>query len=127
VADIVNAAFGRTMHVEEDHRALVQNSPSYRADLDLAAIAPDGSFAAYGAVNVDETNSIGTFEPVCTHPDHVQRGLAKALMLEGMRRARDAGLTQIEVATGEMGPANALYDSLPFTLRYHGTMWRKTL
>ncbi|MEN8041321.1 MAG: hypothetical protein ABFR95_07430, partial [Actinomycetota bacterium] len=32
VADIVNAAFGRTMHVEEDHRALVQNSPSYRAD-----------------------------------------------------------------------------------------------
>lgn len=127
VADLVNAAFGRTEHIAEDHRAFVANSPSYHEHADLAVIAPDGSFAVYGAVNVDEANGIGNFEPMGTHPDHRQLGLAKALMLEGMHRASDFGLIGVEVETGDLDSANALYDSLPFSHRYDATFWRKDL
>ena len=42
-------------------------------------------------VTYDEANRRGIFEPVVTHPDHRRRGLARALMLEGMRRARALG------------------------------------
>jgi GNAT superfamily N-acetyltransferase len=127
VAVLLNAAFGRTFHTPEDHRAFVANSPSYREHTDLAVIATDGSFAAYGAVNVDEANGIGVFEPVGTHPNHRQLGLAKALMLEGMRRASDMGLVRIEVGTGDLDPPNALYDSLPFSHKYCATVWKKDL
>lgn len=127
VADLLNAAFGRTIHTAIDHQAFAANAPSYREHTDLAAIASDGSFAAYGAVNVDEANLIGEFEPVGSHPAHRQLGLAKALMLEGMRRASDMGLVGIEVETGDMDPANALYESLPFSDKRIATVWQKDL
>lgn len=127
VADLVNAAFGRTSHVEEDHRAFVVNAPSYREHMDLAVIAPDGSFATYGAVNVDEANGLGIFEPIGTHPDHRQRSLAQALMLEGMHRASELGLIGVEVSTGDLEAANTLYDSLPFSHRFGGSFWHLDL
>ena len=39
------------------------------------------------------------FEPVGTHPDHRRRGLARALLLHGMRLARAAGATHMTVAS----------------------------
>ena len=91
------------------------------------AVAPDGTFAAYAAVCWDSCNRRGTFEPVCTHPDHRRRGLAKALMLEGMRRAQALGADVIDVGTGDADPANALYSSLPFDEVHRGRFWAKEL
>jgi hypothetical protein len=48
-------------------------------------------------------------------------------MLEGIRRARQLGATTIDVETGEMDAANALYDSIGFAERYRGTYWRKMM
>lgn len=127
VAVLLNAAFGRTFHHAEEHRAFAVNAPSFRRELDLVATAPDGSLAAYAAVCWDDVNRHAVFEPVCTHPDHRQRGLAKALMLEGMRRARDLGAATIGVETGDLDPANALYAALPFAEVYRGRFWRKDL
>jgi ribosomal protein S18 acetylase RimI-like enzyme len=127
IAVLLNAAFGRTFHHAEEHRAFSLHAPSFRRDLDLVAVAPDGSFVSYAAACWDDTNRHAVFEPVCTHPEHRQRGLARALMLEGMRRARDLGALTIGVETGDMDPANALYDSLPFTEVYRGRYWAKDL
>ncbi len=124
-ADLPNAAFGRSFHAAEDHRAFVRNAPSYRHDLDLVMVTPDDRIVAYAPICVDEANGVGTFEPVCTHPDHTRQGLARALMLEGLRRSKVAGVVEFEVATGEMEPANALYSSLPFNHEFRGVFWTR--
>lgn len=123
VADLLNAAFGRTFHHGGELRNFQATAPSFRRDLDLVAEAADGSFAAYAAVCWDSVNMRGIFEPVCTHPDHRRIGLAGALMLEGMRRARGMGAAVVDVGTGDMDPANALYGSLPFAEVYRGRFW----
>ena len=127
VADLLNAAFGRTAHRPGELATFTALAPSFRRELDLVAEAADGTLAAYAAVCWDRTNLRGIFEPVCTHPDHRRRGLARALMLEGMRRARALGAAVIDVGTGDLDPANALYASLPFTEAFSGRYWVKTL
>lgn len=124
IADLLNAAFGRTFHHAAEHATFARLAPSFRRETDLVAEAADGTVAAYAAVCWDDRNRYATFEPVCTHPAHRQRGLAKALMLEGMRRAAKLGAAEITVGTGDADPANALYASLPFTEVERGRFWR---
>ena len=47
--------------------------------------------AASAIMWLDEANSSAEFEPVGTHPGYRRRGLARAMMLHGMHRARAAG------------------------------------
>jgi GNAT superfamily N-acetyltransferase len=126
IADILNAAFNRTFHNAAQYRAFTTHAPSFRHDLDLVAVAPDGSFASFVGVIFDDANRIGIFEPVCTHPDHRQKGLARALMFEGMRRLKVLGATAVYVGTGDMLPANRLYESVGFDEFYRGYDWQKT-
>lgn len=124
-AALLNVAFGRTFHKADETRRFRAMAPSYRVDLDLFAIAPDGSLAAnVGVIFMPEVQA-GLYEPVCTHPDHRQKGLAKMLMWEGMHRLRKLGATQVTVATGDMVPANLLYDSVGFPEIYRRYTWRK--
>ena len=75
------------------HRT-VMGSPVYRDELDMVAVAADGSFAAYGLGWLDVDSGCVLFEPVGTDPDHTRRGLARALCAEILRAARDLGATQ---------------------------------
>jgi len=126
MADLLNAAFNRTFHMPEDYECFATRSPGFLRYLNLVAVAPDGSFAAHAAVNYDQANRFALFEPVCTHPAHRKKGLAKALMLEGIIRARELGATHIEVSTGDMDAANALYDSIGFSEYYKAYTWKKS-
>jgi GNAT superfamily N-acetyltransferase len=54
---------------------------------------------------------------------HRQKGLAKALMQEGLRRLKAQGAINVIVETGDMVPANRLYTSLGFTEMYQGHYW----
>jgi GNAT superfamily N-acetyltransferase len=125
IADILNAAFNRTFHTGAEVEHFMTTSPSFRHDLDLAAIAPDGSFASYVGLTYEPTNRYGIFEPVCTHPDHVRKGLAQALMFEGLHRLKALGAVNAYVGTGDAVPANRLYDSIGFAEAYKGYVWRK--
>ena len=127
VASLLNAAFRRTIHTAEEYCNFTTHSPSFRHDLDLVAEAPDGSLACLVGVTYEPVDRYGIFEPVCTHPDHQRRGLARALMFEGMRRLRALGALTATVDTGDMVPANALYDSMGFTEAYRGHYWLKRL
>ncbi|MEV0730992.1 GNAT family N-acetyltransferase [Polymorphospora sp. NPDC050346] len=85
------------------HRA-VMTSPVYRSELDMVAVAADGSFAAFGLGWLDVVSGCVLFEPVGTDPSHGRRGLARALCSEIMRVARDLGATQAIVgARGDDG------------------------
>jgi GNAT superfamily N-acetyltransferase len=126
MADLLNAAFGRTFHNAPEYHNFCRLAPSFHPDLDLVAVAPDGSFAAYVGVPYDAANRRGIFEPVCTHPDHQRKGLAGALMQEGLLRLRAIGAVDATVDTGDMVPANRFYDSMGFTEAYRGYAWHKT-
>ncbi|MEV0392457.1 GNAT family N-acetyltransferase [Polymorphospora rubra] len=80
----------------DKHRA-VTNTPVYRGELDLVAVAADGSFAAFGLGWLDVTSGSVLFEPVGTDPAHERRGLARALCAAILRTARDLGATQAVV------------------------------
>jgi mycothiol synthase len=125
VADLLNAAFNRTSHTAAEYRAFTTMAPSFRHDLDLVAEAPEGSLAALVGMIYDEANRFALFEPVCTHPDHRRRGLARALMFEGLRRVKALGATDVYVGTGDQVPANRLYEAVGFTEAYQGYHWRK--
>ncbi len=133
IADLVNAAFRRTFHNAGEYHTFSTLSPSFRHDLHLVAEAPDGSFAAHIGLTYDEVNRYGLFEPVCTHPDHVRKGLARALMLEGLRRIRVLGAVEARVGSGDpvnAQAANRLYHAIGeaagFVETYEGRYWRKT-
>lgn len=125
VADLLNAAFNRDFHTAIEVQNFTRQAPCFRPDLDLVAVAPDGSFAAYVGIAYDETNRHAIFEPVCTHPDHRRHGLARALMIEGVHRLKALGAADVGVDTGDMIPANRLYESIGFSEVCLGHVWRK--
>jgi mycothiol synthase len=125
IADLLNAAFGRDFHNAQEYQHFAQYAPCFRRDLDLVMVAPDGSFAAYIGVPYDDANRRGIFEPVCTHPDHQRKGLARALLLEGLHRLRAIGALDATVDTGDAVAANAFYTAMGFTEAYRGYAWRK--
>lgn len=84
------AAWDRSTVTGESYAKVMRTWP-YRDDLDFAVQAPDGSLASSALGWYDEANRSGEFEPVGTHPAHRRLGLARAVMLFGMQRFRDAG------------------------------------
>jgi mycothiol synthase len=117
------AAFNST-YMTEPRRRRTLSAPGYRPDLDLVAVAQDGRVVAFAVLWLGPDGE-GQFEPVGTHPDFQRRGLARALLLEGMRRLRAAGATRAAVETDHNRRAapelygslmtRAAYTTLPFT------------
>lgn len=126
VAAVLNAGFNRTSHTAAEFHTFATESPSYRADLNLVAEAPDGTFAALVGLTIDTESGRAIIEPVCTHPDHRRHGLAHTLIQEGMRRVQALGAVDITVETGGLEAANKLYDDFGFSGVYRGVAWRKT-
>jgi ribosomal protein S18 acetylase RimI-like enzyme len=86
----------------------VQAAPLYRQDLDIVAVAPGGALVAFTTVWYDDVTRTAYIEPVGTEPDHRRRGLATAVMAEGLRRVERLGCVRAFV--GGYGPATfALY------------------
>ncbi len=125
IADLLNAAFNRDFHNAEEFQQFARCAPCYREDLHLVAVAPDGSFAAHVAAIYDEENRRGLYEPVCTHPAHRRKSLAQSLMFAGLKRLKASGAITVTVETGDMAPANALYDTIGFGEVYKSFLWRK--
>jgi ribosomal protein S18 acetylase RimI-like enzyme len=75
----------------------VRGTAAYRGDLHILVEAPDGTMACSTIMWLDEANRTVEFEPVGTHPEYRRLGLASAMMLHGMHRARAAGATHATV------------------------------
>lgn len=124
-ADLINAAFRRDFHKAGDIATFTTRSPSFRADLEMIAQAPDGSFAALAGMIYDEENRFGYFEPVCATPKPRPIGLTGMLMLEGWRRVRLLGAEDCYVQTGLGMAANRFYNACGFRVIHTGWMWKK--
>jgi GNAT superfamily N-acetyltransferase len=110
------AAWAPTTYTAESYEGVRQTAP-YRGDLHVLVEAPDGTMAASAIMWLDEVNKTAEFEPVGTHPGYRRQGLARAMLLHGMRLARAAGATRMTVAClgapGHPG-ARGLYYSVGF-------------
>jgi mycothiol synthase len=88
----------------------IQRCPLYRRDLDLVAAAGDG-IAALTTFWYDDVTRTVYIEPVATVPEHQRKGLARALITEGLRRVQRLGAVRAFVGGYEPGP-DALYASV---------------
>ena len=89
--------------------------PAYERELDVVAVAPDGSIAAYVNGWLDPLNRIGDFGPVGARPAYRRKGLTRAVLLECARRMRARGMQRICVSTTHTNEAaRRLYESLGF-------------
>ncbi len=91
-------------------------------------VSPDGRGASACTIWFDEENRVGLFEPVATHPDFQGKGLGKAVMAEGMRRMKAAGMVSAIVGFDpDNVAARALYTSMGFGPSSYFMIYRKTL
>ena len=100
-------------------------SPSFSPELELVAVAPDGSFAALAGLIYDAANRFGLFEPVCATPAPRPLGLTGALMLEGFRRMQSLGAEICYVSSGIGMAANRFYEAVGFKPVATGHYWVK--
>jgi GNAT superfamily N-acetyltransferase len=89
----------------------IQTAPLYRRDLDIVAVAADGSIASFCTMWFDDVSRTAYIEPVATVPAHQKRGLGKAVIIEGLQRLKRMGC-KVAFVGGYSPAANALYFSV---------------
>jgi hypothetical protein len=103
----------------------IQRCPLYRRDLDIVAVSPQDEIVAFTTAWYDDVTRSAYFEPVGTVPEHQRRGLARAVMSEGLRRLKQLGAMRAFVGGYEPG-ANALYSSVLSAECDLSEQWLKT-
>lgn len=101
-------------------------SAEYIPELDLVAVAPDGTLAAFCLCWIDHEESSrsgrseGWTDPLGTRPAFRRKGLARAIVLEGLRRLRAYGADAAILGVSSANTAALrLYESLGFREIYH--------
>jgi ribosomal protein S18 acetylase RimI-like enzyme len=107
---------------EEEERASKGEMlrPNVDLNLKVAAVAPDGNFAAYCGMWYDSEAGYAVIEPVATDPEYRKMGLGKAVVLEGIRRAGELG-----AKTALVGSSQQFYYSIGLRPYRTSTIWRK--
>jgi len=103
----------------------IQSAPLYRRDLDLVVATEGGEIVAFTTIWYDDATRSAYFEPVGTMPEHQRRGLARAMMTEGLHRLRRMGATRAFVG-GYEPAANGLYASVLSPAHDLSEQWLKT-
>jgi GNAT superfamily N-acetyltransferase len=98
VAAMHRAAFG-TDYMTTENRLAIMNTSGYDLSLDLIAIASDGTIVANCICSVDAKEKVGKTDPVATHPHFQHRGLARALLLTGLRLLKERGMMSAHLGT----------------------------
>ena len=100
----------------------------YRPRLDLVAVDPSNSIAAFATLWLDARNAVVQIEPAGCHPDHRRLGLARAVIHHAMRVAAELGANEALVRhNSDNFSARALYESCGFTTACEHVGLSKTL
>jgi len=112
--------------ITDDQYAAFMQLPAYQRDLDIVAIAPDGTIAAFVNGWNDPLNRISELGGVGVVPAHRRQGLMRALLLEVLRRMQAQGMERACVSTGVTNiPAIRLYSGVGFESRNVALDYRK--
>ena len=109
----------RPHHMTDPRRSdfeqrLLQTS-LYRSDLDLVILDHEDNPAAYGLFWYDPETATGVVEPMRTHDDQQQRGLARHILTTGIDLLAAAGAERVSIGFEPGNPASShLYLSVGF-------------
>jgi ribosomal protein S18 acetylase RimI-like enzyme len=87
--------------------------PLYDPTLDLAVETADGVVAGYSLYWYDPTTGVGLVEPVRVEEEFRRRGLARAMLTDGIDRLFRRGVQRIKISY-ETNAAGGLYQSVGF-------------
>jgi len=122
VAASHRAAFG-TEYMTTESRLVIMSTSEYDSSLDLVVIAPDGSIAGNCICSVNEKEKKGFTDPISIHPKFQGIGLARALLLTGMRLLKERGMDSARLGTsGYNTTMQKTAQSVGFTIEYK-TIW----
>lgn len=103
------------LHISAAMYRRLRDTPRYDEDMHLVMVAPDTRIAAECICWVDHINGIGIFEPVRTREGFQRRGLARAMMAEGLRKMAASGARWAKVSHFQSNTAAAsLYRAIGF-------------
>jgi len=100
-----------TQNMTIEYRQAMMKVQGFEPDLDLVAVAPDGTLAAYcvGSINEEENRltgqKVGFTDPVATHPAYQRQGLARALLLEALDQLKKRGMLTARLNTNSENTA----------------------
>lgn len=107
-------------HVE----ARLQQTSLYEPTLDLSLRTEDGAPAGYALFWFDPDTLVGMLEPMRVEDEHQRRGLARALLTEGLDRLARRGARRLKVSfDGEAG--RNLYLRAGFVLTSTATTYHR--
>lgn len=126
MAALLNAAFNRDFHSAEEYRNFATLAPSYKSELEIVVQAPNGDFAAHAGFTAHDVESFVVVEPVCTHPDHQNLGLARIAIAEGLNRCLEMGIKTAFIEAWYSNPvSNHVYQQMGFGKPISQYIWRK--
>jgi ribosomal protein S18 acetylase RimI-like enzyme len=103
---------------EYESRRKMFDTPKARRDLKIAAVAPNGDFAAFSGNFYEPHGRFGYVEPVATDPAYRRMGLGKAAVLEGIRRCGELG-----ARVAYVGSDQQFYQAIGFRKVYNSLCW----
>lgn len=125
LADVHNNSFRNQWDAETYGKVFTSPGMEY----EFVVVAPDGRFAAFTQIWLDEINHSILFEPVGTHNDFQRRGIGKAMMYHVMHHMKDRHQAQRAYVCHETdnAAAKALYTSVGFKLQHEIHDWQKRI
>ncbi|MHA1481728.1 MAG: GNAT family N-acetyltransferase [Candidatus Thorarchaeota archaeon] len=125
--EVQGSVFGSMKNVLMSQLKRYSEAQFYNAELDLVAVAPDGTFAGFVTVRIDNVSRLAEIEPLGIHPDHRRLGLAHALMSEGLKRVEKyKPECMVILGAASTEAATKFYDSLGFS-NEDVNLWKKYL
>jgi GNAT superfamily N-acetyltransferase len=114
--------------LDEDWFRGKSSAPSYSLDWDLVAVSPEGNLAAASLVWRYPENGAAEIDPLGTAPDYRRKGLARAIVLESVRRLQKANSEIMYIASDARdGILKRFYTSFEPIETYSGLILTKAL
>ncbi len=82
---------GPTPDNDLDCRLLMQSGPNFRSDLATVVKAPNGDYACFAGMWLNEANHYAYLEPMATVPEYRRMGLATAALVAAMEKTKRLG------------------------------------
>lgn len=110
---------GDTPDGDLDGDRLMQSSPHYRRDLATVIKAPNGEYACYAGMWLDEVNHYAYLEPLATVPEYRRMGLATIALTESMKKTKALGAKYC------FGGSREFYTDIGFETIERREFWKK--
>jgi GNAT superfamily N-acetyltransferase len=108
----------------QDAEARLRQCSLYDPWLDLAVETADGEHTGYSLFWFDPVTRVGLLEPMRVEDDYQRRGLARAMLTEGLDRLAQRGARRLKVGYGTE-PGRALYTGAGFRVAATSTTYRR--